>query len=133
MDSVLSVLSPENIQKNEYEEIIRDIRSQLQSLSDSRRFRQLLDKYADKPYYFKRNGNYLENKRCTPTIRDAACFYVLIKYLEYYKLKKTIPTIWRKFSQTAVLMPESITWNSLAMTGTKKSSSFIVSYAMNPI
>jgi len=74
MDSVLSVLSPENIQKNEYEEIIRDIRSQLQSLSDSRRFRQLLDKYADKPYYFKRNGNYLENKRCTPTIRDAACF-----------------------------------------------------------
>jgi len=101
MDSVLSVLSPENIQKNEYEEIIRDIRSQLQSLSDSRRFRQLLDKYADKPYYFKRNGNYLENKRCTPTIRDAACFYVLIKYLEYYKLKNNPDDLEKIFSNSS--------------------------------
>jgi CRISPR-associated protein Cmr2 len=90
MNNVLSVLSPPKIQKNEYEKIVKDIISQLQSNSDASGIRELINRYGDKPFSFIKSGNQLENKRCAPSIRDAASIYVLIKYLQYYK-NKTSP------------------------------------------
>lgn len=85
MSGVLSVLNPAEIKKSEFEKIITEIAERLKFMPDVHEIRKFLDDYGDKPYYFKKNGIYMENGRCTPSIRDAASFYVLIKYLEHYK------------------------------------------------
>jgi len=98
MNNVLSALCPAIIQKSEYETIIREICDHLRNVSDDRRIREILNKYWNKPYYFKKNGDYLENKICTPSIRDVTCFYVLIKYLKSYRLKHNSESSGKAFS-----------------------------------
>lgn len=89
MEEVISVLSPPDIKKDVFEKVIDNIREQLSGTMDSEKIRNMLNGYENTPYYFKRDGTYLENKKCTPSIRDAAKFYVLIKYIEYYQSKNS--------------------------------------------
>lgn len=82
---MLPILNPLPIEKNEFEKILEKLKKGInqQTSLQVEKLRDILDKYKDKPYYFKKEGSYLGKQKYMPSIKDVAHFYVLLNYLIY--------------------------------------------------
>lgn len=75
---ILNSLNPDLISIKDFEMMLSRIRERINFNED---VNDVLEEYSNIPYYFKKEGKYLDNSSMMPSIKDAASFYVLINYL----------------------------------------------------
>lgn len=79
-DDYRKSLYPSSIDIDKFQEKLMLLKNKIQNNED---IFEILGRLGDIPYYFKKNGDYIDKDLPMPAIRDIASLYVLIDYIRF--------------------------------------------------